>query len=343
MKILIVGSNKVWALENIYAKELVNNSSVEIFNAHGLFLDYYHKRNLNKLVYRLGLSSILKRINQVLLQHIGKFKPDVVWVFKGMEVFPRTLTEIKKKNIVLVNYNGDNPFDFTFRGSGNENVSKSLNLYDHHFSYNQSFVQKFKNEFNLSASWLPFGYDLRKEPPKDRNSIKNKVCFVGNPDKVRARIINTLIQNNISVDVYGSNWDQFINKSDLVNTFPHILGVDFIEKVQEYRLQLNIFRPQNKDSHNMRTFEMPALGVIMLAPFSAEHSQLFEEGKEVYYFNDDEELVAKTKLILSLSSEEAHQISINAYQKSVLNKCSYNERAKEVLTIFENLFNREKD
>ena len=64
MKILIVGSNNIWAIENTYIKYLQENHEVTLFNAHGDFLNYYHKNLINKIIFRLGLSTILLKINK---------------------------------------------------------------------------------------------------------------------------------------------------------------------------------------------------------------------------------------------------------------------------------------
>ena len=97
MRILLVGTNKVWAIENAYLAAIKPYCEVEIFDAHGAFLDFYHKNIFRKVVHRLGLTSIIKLINQNLLLKVDAYKPTIVLVFKGMEVFPDTLKKIKNK------------------------------------------------------------------------------------------------------------------------------------------------------------------------------------------------------------------------------------------------------
>ena len=55
----------------------------------------------------------LQALNLSLLEAVKQSKWDVLLVFKGMELFPRTLSEIKKMGVTLVNYNPDNPFIYS--------------------------------------------------------------------------------------------------------------------------------------------------------------------------------------------------------------------------------------
>lgn len=341
MKILIVGSTKVWAIENIYKKELEKKASVELFNAHGTFHDYYHASSFHKLKHRLGLSSIFKKLNHNLLQKVQDFQPDVVWVFKGMEVFPKTLMQLKKKGIVLVNYNPDHPFRFTSRGSGNKNVSNSIQLYDHHFSYSIQIQKELEEQFGVSTSWLPFGY-LKAQKNKSEKLIK-RICFIGNPDAERARVIKLLVDKEVPLAIYGNHWEHFIDSSSqIVEINQAIFEDEFAQKAQHYAVHLNLLRKQNEGSHNMRTFEMPALGCLMLAPRSEEHLTLFKEGVEAEFFESDKELLEQAKSLLKMDDREIKNYQQMAYQRSVESDYSYSDRAREVYHVFERYIQKKK-
>jgi hypothetical protein len=147
MKLLIVGSDKVYAIENFYVKYL-RELEVEVshFSAQSIFYDYYQKHIFNKLVYRSGMSRITKKINDQFRIAVEQFKPDIIWVFKGMEIFPESLEWAKAKGIFLVNYNGDSPFIFSGEGSGNRNVSDSIGLYDLFLTYNKEYNKQMETK-----------------------------------------------------------------------------------------------------------------------------------------------------------------------------------------------------
>jgi spore maturation protein CgeB len=332
MKILMVGSAKPFAIEASYKKHLKKWAEVSLFEAHDLFLAHYTKSTLHKLVYRSGFSSILQRINKKLVAIVSANRPDIVWVFKGMEIYPETLKKIKTLGAVMVNYNADDPFDYTFAGSGNQNVKKSLSLYDHHFSYSHRIVDRFRNELQIESSWLPFAYNTALQP-KEYVENPTIVCFIGNPDKQRSSILHFLAKSGIQIHVYGNNWNKFVRHANIVIK-GSVMNEELILTAQKYYCQLNVFRPQNVNSHNMRTFEMPALGCVMFAPKSKEHSLFFEDQREAYYYENEEELKDKIQQFLSLTDQEKNKIARNAFDRSLAEQYSYEYRAKTVFAVF---------
>jgi spore maturation protein CgeB len=338
LKILIIGSEKEHALESTYSKYLSQVADVDVFPSHDVFLDYFEKNIINKILYRLGLSNILSTINIDLLNYIEGKEFDIIWVWKGMEIFPKTLIDFKKTGAKVVNYNADHPFDFFSKGSGNKNVKNGLRCYDYHFSYSKQILKRITNELKIANSWLPFGYNFAQAPIASK--LIKSVCFIGNPDAQRKLYIEKLIKSGIPVDVFGSDWEKFLSKDEAcLKINGQVYQEDFIKVAQSYSVQLNIFRPHNIGSHNMRTFEMPALGCVMLSPYSEEHIELFTENEEMFFYRDIDEMITKSHEILSMPEEKLHEIKFKAHQKSIDFSYSYKSRADDVIQIFKNLAN----
>ena len=336
MHILIVGSNKQWAIENHYIKHLQDlNIRVSSYPAHDIFYNYFYGRITNKIKFRIGLSSVYQNINNELYALSVKNKYDVIWIFKGMEIFPDTLKRLKKNGIILINFNPDHPFLFSGKGSGNLNVLNSIKHYDLHLCYHRSVMDQIRREYHIPCEYFPFGYEPDNiNLPSERDELK-RVCFIGNPDKIRSTIIRKLILNDFPIDLFGNDWDKFIPKRNNVNILPAIYQKEFNKTAPRYRVQLNIFRNHNIGSHNMRTFEMPGLGCIMLTPFSHEQLEFYKEG-EVFYYNNDDELYKKLRNILSMSYNESMSIRERARKRSVESGYDYKSRTKQLLHILNN-------
>ncbi len=341
MKILVVGSDKVYAIENIYVKYLSElEGETRLFPAQTIFYDYYGNGIANKLRFRLGLSRILHQINDLLRQQIMQFRPDVIWAFKGMEIFPSTWKWARQQGIRLVNYNPDNPFIFTGKGSGNRNITDSIGLFDMHFTYNLSIKNELEERYRLPVAWLPFGFEVSDEDYTTTHQQDEtvKLCFLGNPDESRSRFIRQMADQGLHLDVYGNDWEKFIVHKN-VRVFKPVYRLDFWKTLYRYRVQLNLMRIHNPDSHNMRSFEVPGIGGILLAPFTPEHATFFTDCHEAFFYRDVNEAVAKARELLTLSAGQAAQIREAARQRSVLSHYSYRDRTVFAYTKMKELLN----
>jgi spore maturation protein CgeB len=284
------------------------------------------------LLFKAGLSGIIRKINRLFIEKVKEVKPAVVWVFKGMELRPSSLEQVKKMGIKLVNYNPDNPFIFTGKGSGNNYVTAAIGLYDLHFTYNLSIEQILQKEYGANTAFLPFGFEisdtLYQTCAKQEELVK--ACFLGNPDKQRAAFIMALAAQGITLDVYGNHWNRFV-KHPNINMLQPVYGDELWQVLRRYRVQLNLMRIHNENSHNMRSFEVPGIGGIMIAPRTTEHEMFFEDGKEIFLFDDISSCAAKIRQVLSLPADEANVIRQHARMASLQRGYRYSDRAQFAL------------
>lgn len=335
MKVLIVGSDHEAAMEQYFTKYLtVAGVPNKLFPAHGMFYKYYNASVINKVLFRLGLSSIYKKINVQLLEAVEREKPQVLLFFKGMETFPQTLKQLRRRGIKLTNYNPDNPFLFSGPGSGNKNVTNGIPLFDMHFTYDHEVLQKFR-DMKLNAGYIPFGFDISDEllTECEKEAEVLKLCFLGNPDKARAGLLNSLAAAGLPIDVYGITWDRFELHGNIKLCGP-VYGRDFWKVLRKYRVQLNFMRPHNPNSHNMRTFEVAGIGGIGLFPRTPDHETFFKENKEVFLYNNIEDCIVKAKEILAMPAHQAAEVRRSMRERAVRSGYSYKDR---VFTLVEML------
>jgi spore maturation protein CgeB len=340
MRLLIVGSDKVFSIENFYYKYLIElGVDTKRFTAQAIFYDYYFNGNIvTKIFFKLGLSSIHKKINTQFKEIVEDFKPEIIWVFKGMEITPESLKWAKSKGIKLVNYNPDNPFIFTGKGSGNSNITNSIDLYDFHFTYNLEIQKQLQEKHKAQTAFLPFAFDMSQdlfnECAKEPEIVK--ACFLGNPDKVRAVFLEQLAEKGVMMDVFGNDWNKFVSHKNITPHQP-VYGDEQWKTLRKYRAQINLMRIHNEDSHNMRTFEVPGIGGIQIAPFTKEHNLFFEDGKEIFLYKNVDECVKKINHLLALPVEEANKLRVLSNTAAIEKKHSYKDRAIQVMEILKKL------
>jgi spore maturation protein CgeB len=331
MKLLVVGADSNYAIERPYVRYLAANpliDKVDFFAAQNRFLAYYQKSLLHKILYRSGLSNILDQINSELIASVRHNKPDVILVFKGMEIFPETLQWLRGQDIKLANYNPDNPFIFSGQGSGNINITKSIALYDLHLTYDADVQKRITTDFGIRCEILPFGFDLddRLYRQCQQEAEVIRACFVGNPDSGRSKFLMTLATAGVELDVYGHQWNKHLNHPN-IRIFNGVFGDMFWKTLAQYRVQLNLMRIHNPHSHNMRSFEVPGVGGILLAPDTADHRHYFQPGSEIFLFKSVNECSDVIKHLLALPLTDALKIREASRSRSINSGYRYEDRA----------------
>jgi spore maturation protein CgeB len=81
----------------------------------------------------------------------------------------------------------------------------------------------------------------------------------------------------------------------------------------------------------MRSFEVPGVGGIGLFPMTPDHNFYFENGTEIFLYNDMESCKRNAKAILKMSEPEAGEVRLAARKKSMDAGYSYKGRALQVL------------
>jgi spore maturation protein CgeB len=339
MKIIISGSDKHYAIENIYCKYLNElGVNTKIFAGQTILNNFIEKNFINRVRNRLGLvENVYALISKQLEENIEQEKPDVVLVFKGMEILPSTIQRIKQRKIFIANYNPDHPFIFSGRGSGNSNVTKAFPYYDLHFCYSKLLMQQIEKKYKIATAFLPFGFELSQADYDicQKETEIPAVCFLGNPDVERVAFLKKLVSLKVPITIHGHHWNRYFKNNDYVTLQDACYQLDYWKTLRKYRLQLNILRKHNVDSHNMRTFEIPAVSGIQLADNTTEHRLFFEEGKEIFLFKGVEDCAEKVKHILELAPQKLDAIRQNARLRSLSENYTYKNRAEIVKIVLE--------
>jgi hypothetical protein len=249
---------------------------------------------------------------------------------------PEVLKRVKKTGVKIANYNPDHPFLFSTAGSGNRNVTQSLPLFDLHLCYSREVQRRIEADLHIPTAFLPFGFELDEDVFNDASALPElpAACFIGNPDAIRTAHIRALADGGLPIDVFGNGWEKFLKNTRNVRVHKAVMGREFWQKMRAYRLQINVFRPHNEGSHNMRTFEVPAVGGILLAPDSPEHREFFRPEEEIFLYKTKSEMVEKARQILDLPAGIAADIRRKARNRSLLAGYSYENRAAQAYRAF---------
>ena len=290
---------------------------------------------VRRILRKMLIVSDLAGANAHILKAIDESFFDVVWIEKGIIIYLSTLKEIKLRfpNIVIAGYSPD---DMTNRGNQSRHFLKGLPLYDIYFNTKSYGIVELKNLGCSRVEFIGNAYDPhthRPMPVSDevKSALGGAVGFIGQWEKERADSLCFLAESGIDVRVWGYTWERCKRRPKLLKLENKPLwGDDYARAICAFDINLCFLRKINRDLQTTRSIEIPACGGFMLAERTNEHLELFEEGKEAEFFENNEELLNKAKYYLS-HPEERKRIAAAGRERCLKSGYSNLSRMREVL------------
>jgi len=304
------------------------------------FLERIYKwsRSLkNRYFFQSFLVYLIKPIKKILIKknneeliNLGIKKKDIVFVFKGSDLLPETLINFANKNIRTVCLNGDHPFNMY---SSNDLIIKSLQLYTLYITWSLKIGLELKNYGLKNIYYLPFACNKIGKYIKTKwihFDLKDYLVFVGDWDQEREFLINNIKYKKILV--IGPNWQKRKKfTSSKITYYEKRISPEEAAYIYKNSLAcLNLLRKQNKESHNMKSFEIPSAGGFMLAPKTKEHLFFFKNCKSVILFNNISEIPVLLRKIYLISVKKRKKFLLNT-KKWIIHNHSYDQRVKKLL------------
>ena len=344
--ILIIGSVCKGAIENFFSKGFeLQGAKVTTYAIADNYSAAISKSVVNRAINKVSPGIFYRPLNRQLLSFLKRKTFDVILVFKGMELLPETVRELKEHARVLANYNCDHPFRFYSPGAGNNNVLDSIPYYDVHFSYAKRIVEQLRSNFHKEAQCIPFGFDSETDPRTVRSALdcNGRFLFIGAYDQERAGYLDELKHDKL--EIYGNTKWKTRNslKPYILKVYQHreIFGNEYISAIHTCWGVINLLRMQNlkENSHNMRTFEVPGYAGLLLSQRTEEQMEYFEADKEAIYFSGIDELRDKMSF-LENNQHLINGIKAAAYERSIKSKYSYNDRSAQMFNWLQSYFNQ---
>ena len=338
MKILIIGP---------YGDGLLSLSYGKAFESIGhdvLWFDSvreYRDINFfpeNRLIRRLIRSRLWKVLNDRIIEKVRDGKPDLILAFKAPFLHPATIRSIcGDGGIPIVNYYPDNPYcgvplNPNKTSAQRRDIVDCLREYTLVYTWSEQLVQHLNND-GVHSVYLPFGVDSFTYNPVSTNvdecySQHHRAVFVGQRNKKRDRHLSAILKHQVTI--WGPLWEK---------PSKNISGRHVIRKDQAFGrdcaaiytnsdVALNIVDDLNMPGHNMKTFEIPACGGVMIATYTKEQDKFFPEGEAACYYRDPMELDNTIERLLA-DKDFRKRISKNAL--AISKDHTYIERAKELI------------
>jgi spore maturation protein CgeB len=136
----------------------------------------------------------------------------------------------------------------------------------------------------------------------------SEVLFLGTWFPGRGSFLRELIRLGVPLTIRGPHWHKAPEWPELQ---PHwaggaIGGDEYALAIQCARVNLGLLSRENRDLHTTRSLEIPALGGLLCAERTPEHTAMYAEGKEALFWSGAEECAAVCKRVLADEPQRAH-------------------------------------
>ncbi|MGJ9383955.1 CgeB family protein [Salipaludibacillus sp. CF4.18] len=161
---------------------------------------------------------------------------------------------------------------------------------------------------NIPAIYFPLASDEEVYFPAKNIKKKYDVGFIGRNYGVRKELVSFLEENGLNIKAYGPGWENGVldvsKNNEFYNSCKIVLGT------------ANIGYSSKLMNPKLRDFEVPLSGTFYITNYTKELNNLFEEDKEIVFYNNKEELIRKLRYYLQ-NDMIREEIAAKGYDKAV--------------------------
>lgn len=333
MKILLYGEN--WEgthVDSIAKVLLAKKIEYRIFDFHKIIHKNYNNRVLNKFFREINFSRNEILVNELFIKLFNDFKPNIVLISKGVNLFPETIFEMQKHSAKVVNWNPD---DFFNKYNSSKHLLNSIGLYDTVYSARKHLFQEYrekgiKNPVYLEWYYIPW---LHNKKEFVKTEILQNVTFVGTYSKRRQEIISSINQN-FKIQIWGSGWDITSLRFKKNITINNVLKQsEFTKIMSSSAINLNILTTENRDETNLKIFEIPASNGFLLTEETNGINNILNPESDCMFFDSltTESINEKINSVFEMNRDTYLYIRNNGYDRIVENNNSIVDRVEFII------------
>jgi hypothetical protein len=273
------------------------------------------------------------KFNKVLLETVTKYhKKKSIDIFfsylSGNWVFRETIESINKLGIITVNFSFDDSHSFWGRKiksgwSGNAGIADAFDACI--TVMNVKDILKYDKAGARPIYLPPGGNQNIFGSVKSSKTRTIPVSFIGQKYGLREDLIKFLENKGVEVFTAGIGWDRgSVSQEEMLKIYNNSLltiGFGYLGNTTNVGLK-------------GRDFEVPMTGAAYITTYNELLAEYFEDGKEIIFYKNKDDLLEKIKYYLN-HQKEAIEIGINARKRS-LAEHAWEKRWMKILDILRN-------
>jgi spore maturation protein CgeB len=339
-KILVIGASSEGALPESYARAFERQGMEVVRFDSERALIQANRFSSNRILRRVLRSDSWNTVNREVTEVAKHVRPGLIFAVKCSFFHPETVRQIRNSvGVPFVNHYPDHPYigirwDPREASALRRDLIEVLRQYTIVFMWEKSLVERLRRD-GVEAKYLTFAVDpelFRPQPGGEGLHCeicgrRHEVVFVGTRTRARQKEIHCIARHEVAI--WGNGWSsgrrgatpgQRIHAPVYAASVAKIYGAAAVS--------LNVLNAENLGGPNMRTFEVPGSGGVMLARYSEAQAEFFPENEAAAFYRSPEELDAKIDWLLG-DAALRERIRRNALRLAASE--TYDHRAAEVL------------
>jgi spore maturation protein CgeB len=307
------------------------------------FVSLQTKRKATKILERVIRPLQEDEFNNAIKKKIEIFRPDILFVYKGVFVQPATLSYARQHNCKLVLFYPD--VSMSAHGA---NIPKAIPMYDLVFTTKTFGIRDLDATYGVkNAFFIPHGFDPEIHSQlvvgsEEAAIFGCDVSFIGIWSPKKEKLLTYLKEKipGIHLKIWGDQWGKASTVLQSSIQGRPVVGDLYALAIQCSKINLGILSEQVKgassgDLITSRTFHIPAASGFMLHERNEESVLYYKEDEEAGFFDGPEELVAKVTGYLEDDSKR-EDVRIAGHRRA-LAEHSLDARAKVIIERFKSL------
>ena len=160
------------------------------------------------MAFRLKAGPLVNRINSRVIEQTGKAKYDLVWVDKGVYLWPTTVKQLRRKTDCLVHFTPDT----AFHANRSRHFCAAASKFDLLVTTKSFELDQYAEIVDRERVFLTTqAYDADLHRPLDSVTNKRLVAvFIGLCEPDREACIDELLKKAVPVRLGGRGWEKFL-------------------------------------------------------------------------------------------------------------------------------------
>jgi len=309
-KVLVIGPLDEGALAQSYARAFERLGMEVIRFDSERALRGASRLTGNRILRRAMRSRLWNAVNREALHVARDAQPALTFAVKCSFFHPETVREIRRvTGAPFVNHYPDNPYigitwDPREASALRRDLIEVFRQYSIVFMWEHSLLERLQRD-GVEARYLTFAVDPELFQPQDlpeglhceRCRATHDVAFVATYSRARCAEVAQIRRH--AVGIWGNNWPRpWRTLAGQHRAHPPVWGSAVSGIYARAAVSINVLNAENLGGPNMRTFEIPGSGGLMLARYSPAQNDFFPDGEAAAYYRSPEEIDDKLDELL---------------------------------------------